>query len=166
MITSLSLLPSPPFLPPPSPCPCRPLSISPSPTLPSLPLPYPRPPSFHPRPPSLQRIVMSTPPPAPSTPSVNTSTQQQSPDPSNATPTPAPEATPITGPLSASNSDSNKQAKLDQVFHPSPALSPPSLVVRQLQCPNEHRPFVLQDEFEKLVLKQCTSSRFKIRPAK
>ena len=61
---------------------------------------------------------------------------------------------------------------------PHPPLSDPSsvplpqdqdtrtvLTIEQLQCPNDYRPFVLQDQFQKLVLKQCTSSRFRIRPS-
>lgn len=40
-----------------------------------------------------------------------------------------------------------------------------SLMVDQMQCSNDRRSFVLQDQFQKVVLKQCTSSRFQIRPA-
>lgn len=35
-----------------------------------------------------------------------------------------------------------------------------------LTCPNDLRPFVLWDQFEKLVYKQCTSSRFNKRPSR
>ena len=92
--------------------------------------------------------------------SPSNSSKQPDPDPAvSADPKATPTATPTTG------------------LHPPPpavdeqgraAATPPvpSLTVKQLQCPNERRPFVLQDEFEKLVLKQCTSSRFKRRPAR
>ena len=52
-----------------------------------------------------------------------------------------------------------------QTSPPSLPRETPFLTVKHVQCPNDRRPFVLQDQFEKLVLKQCTSSRFKIRPA-
>ena len=64
-----------------------------------------------------------------------------------------------------------------QTPQPPPSTSTPSstpqtespgiediAMVEQLQCPNNRRPFVLHDQFLKLVLKQCTSSRFRMRP--
>lgn len=101
---------------------------------------------------------------APPTVSANT-TEQSHPVPSTddnnkATPIQA-SATPITGPANSSHNN-NHPNKQDA----TPTSDGLSFTVKQLQCPNERRPFVLHDEFEKLVLKQCTSSRFKIRPAK
>ena len=77
-------------------------------------------------------------------------------DASNITP---PTATPITGPTPI-NTSNQKQ----DVSKTTPLSESPSLTIKHLQCPNEHRAFVLHDEFMKLVLKQCTSSRFRIRP--
>ncbi len=92
--------------------------------------------------------------------SANTA-KQSDPTPSSPDSKTTPTATPITGFPPAASSD---QQGSPHATPTSPALS--SFIVKQLQCPNEHRPFVLQDEFEKLVLRQCTSSRFKLRPAK
>ena len=49
---------------------------------------------------------------------------------------------------------------------PPQAGEGPLVLIKQLQCRNGRRDFVIHDQFEKLVLKQCTSSRFKIRPPK
>lgn len=64
------------------------------------------------------------------------------------------------------SADSAPKSSLPPPPPPPPPVMEESLVMlsSSLHCPNERRPYVLQDQYEKLLLRQCTTSRFNKRP--
>ena len=68
-----------------------------------------------------------------------------------------------------SNQSPPTQESADSATKPHPPPPPvmeESLVMNtsSLRCPNDRRPYVAQDQYEKLLLRQCTTSRFNKRP--